>query len=97
MTKPKTTFVTNEQLYQAEKNWHEAHFGLRCEEVMERFFSYLHSLEQSAEEDMLCHENGAEKYHVSASTAKRIKQLAGPHFHTMVKAYYVNHPWKPYA
>lgn len=87
------TFITHETLTQAWANWLQHHHGLQCEEVEERFFTYCHSLEQSFIDDPLDWENDNDQYHVAADTAHRINLLAGPHFNTVISAYYAKHPW----
>jgi hypothetical protein len=92
-TEPVDDSVSAEECLQAEDNWYQAHYGIRCEETMERFFKYCHSLEQSRVDDQLLAEDPSIK-RVASSTANRIRLLASPHFKTVVNAYYAKYPWK---
>lgn len=80
--------IDNQTLQQAEDNWYQVHFNIRCDETMDRYFNYCHSLEQSFIDDQLLPENDEEYYYVAPDTAHRIKLLAGPNAETVVKAWY---------
>ena len=101
MTEPKEAYVHVNEIERAWHNWMTAHYGIHCEETEERFFSYCHSVEQSRVDDLLDwgsfsfdDQKFGETRHVAASTANRIKMMAGPHFQTIVSVYYAKHPWK---
>lgn len=95
MTEEKTTYITHETLNQAWNNWLHFHRGIHCEETELRFYTYCHSLEQSFVDDALnWDDDDLWTHHVAASTAYRVNLLAGPNFNMIIRAYYVNHPWK---
>jgi len=100
-TEPVDSTVTITEVAQAWDNWLTFHHGISCDKTEEQFFSYCHSLEQSFIDDLLDwgsysfdDQRFGETRHVAASTAHRIKMMAGPHYHTIANAYYANHPWK---
>lgn len=83
--------IDNETLRKAEENWYKVHFGIRCEETMERYFNYCHSHEQSFIDDELTPEDDSLFYYVAPETANRIKLLASPNAETVVRAYYAKY------
>lgn len=91
--KPVDTILTNKDLSKAWYNWVEAHYGLVCDEVHTRFFTYCHSLEQSHADDLLDWDAGKNKFNVASDTAHRVRQLASTHYKTVVAAHYAKHPW----
>lgn len=100
-TEPVDSTVTITEITQAWDNWLTFHRGINCEETMERFFTYCHSVPQSFVDDLLDWEAGCvdercydDTRHVASSTAQRVKMLAGPYFNAVVSAYYAKHPWK---
>ena len=93
MTEDPITHVTNDELRKAEANWIEWHRGVMCQEVYERYFNFLHSKEQGYVDDLLIPESKSERYHVCASTAEKVKMLAGPHYNAIITAYFVKNPW----
>lgn len=84
--------IDNATLQRAEENWYRAHYHVRCEEVMNRYFAYCHSVDQSFIDDMLTSEDDSDFYYVAPETADRIKMLASPHYETIVRAYYAKNP-----
>jgi hypothetical protein len=92
---PVTTTTTPHEVGQAWRNWLHYHRGIDCDEVMERFFLYLHSIEQSHTEDCLDWDASDPDtiYKVSPGTAERVRMGASPDFNAVFTAYYAKNPW----
>lgn len=87
---PQSTHVSSSEVEAAWDNWLKFHHMVDCDEVLERFFTYIHTLEQSHGEDSVDWiEDGP--YHVCGSTAQHIQQAAGPYFHAVFTAYYAKY------
>lgn len=100
-TEPVDATVTRAEIEQAWNNWLSFHHGLNCDETQLRFFNYCHSLEQDHVDDLLdwgSEHDDVRHYgdprQVAASTAQRIKLLAGPYFNAIISLYYAKFPWK---
>jgi len=100
-TEPKDAYVHVSEIEKAYDNWLYFHRGIQCEETEARFFTYCHTVEQSFVDDLLDwgsysfdDQRFGENRHVASSTAQRIKMVAGPHWNTVLNAYYAKHPWK---
>jgi hypothetical protein len=74
-------------------NWLGFHYGLDCDDLMQRFCDYIDKGDINPE--IIDPWNGdGEFVNMLPEIAERINRLCGPHFHTIIKAWYVNNPWK---
>lgn len=90
------TVVVEDEIYsKAWGNWVDFHYRLECDQLMERFCNFVDPGDKNpyvldywgcADQD--------EPQEALPEIARRLQLLAGPHYHTVIKAYYARHPWK---
>jgi hypothetical protein len=77
------------------ENWLEFHYGLDCDELMERFENFVNRGGKNPTSiDPWSLDCDDEIIEVLPSVAKSINMLVGPHYPTLIKAWYVRNPWK---
>lgn len=85
--------VEQEKVEQAWINWLEFHYGLDCEEVMQRFCNCVDKGDNNPK-PIDPWDDDSEFIEVLPEIVTRLSMLTSPHFHTYIKAWYVNNPWK---
>lgn len=83
--------IPAEQVERAWNNWLKFHYGIHCDETETRFFTFLDP-DDSNEQVIDWDED--EDLHCFADIAHKLRLLSSPHFHAVIHAHYVQHPWK---
>lgn len=83
--------LQQETVTKAWENWLEFHYGLHCEEVMDRFFKLIDPGDRYGLDPW---DHDVETYKVAPDVAHRVRAAAGSHYHAIFKANYIKNPWK---
>lgn len=77
--------ITARIVVKAWENWLEFHYGLHCEELETRFFTYIDP--KDASEDIINWDKD-NAVNVIPACAEKLKLLAGPHWRALITAAY---------
>lgn len=89
-----TVKVPQWQVEKAWENWLDFHYGLDCEQTMERFCRLIDPTDSNVQMISAWQDDDTEEIAVFPDIATRLNMLSGPYHHAYIKAYYANHPWK---
>lgn len=82
-----------EVLNKAWENWLNFHYGIHCEETMERFCNFVDT--EDTNEQVLDFWNGDEEYYeMFPDIAHSLRLASGLDHHAIFKAHYVRNPWR---
>lgn len=85
--------VQQDQIEKAWENWLDFHYGLDCDECMDRFCKLVDPGDKNKESINPWNSEDDETA-VLPEIAARLNMLSGPHCHSYIKAYYATRPWK---
>ncbi len=94
MTTKQTVTVKYELVEKAWTNWIEFHYGIDNDATSGRFMFYATTVEGYSESNIDPWSYEGETVELTPDQAQRINQAAGPHCHTIFKAWYAAHPWR---
>jgi hypothetical protein len=85
--------VQQDLIEKAWENWLDFHYGLDCDESMDRFCKLVDPGDRNTQTISPWNSDDHD-VKVLPEIAARLNMLAGPHYHAYIKAYYATRPWK---